>query len=320
MRPSLEPSSSGPDRPSPAGAPGGYERPPLDLARVPTPARVIVGAGLVYLLVLLLPWNRFCLPRGCVVATGVAGVGVLCFLLVVALLVWELAPLLGRRWGLGAAELYVTFGLTGGLFLFTVIRVAVRPDRLPRSLFAWIGLILTVGMGVGAYLRVMRTSASAPGSGLDGSPPPLPPLPVDPQAPTAPLEPPVGQVSGVGAPGAVETAVVGSAPTRVEPPPAAAPEPPATEPAGVAAPEGAAAVDPGPAPASEPVATGALAVEPTTELPTPPEPGEEPDGPPPSVIDAPRPSAPSAAVGRAGRGGRGGRAARRRSAATSAAR
>ena len=251
---------------------------------MPTPARVIVGAGLVYLLVLLLPWNRFCLPRGCVVATGVAGVGVLCFLLVVALLVWELAPLVGRRWGLGAAELYVTFGLTGGLFLFTVIRVAVRPDRLPRSLLAWIGLILAVGMGVGAYLRVMRTSASAPGSGLDGSPPPPPPEPADPEAPTAPLEPPAGQVSGVvGAPGAVEAAAVPSAPTRIEP------SPPATDPAGVAAPGGD-AVDRGLEP-SEAVATGPLAVEPTTELPTPPEPGEEPDGPLPTVIDAAPPPA-----------------------------
>jgi hypothetical protein len=284
MRPNLEPSSSGPDRPAAAGTPGGFERPPLDIARVPIPARVIAGAGLVYLLVLLLPWNRFCLPRGCVVATGVAGIGVLCFLLVLGLLVWELAPLLGRRWGLGASELYVTFGLTGGLFLFTVIRVAVRPDRLPRSLFGWIGLILAVGMGVGAYLRVMKAPVDVPGLGPDAAPPPPPDL-ADPEAPTARLDPPADEPAQAGATAADADV---TAPTRVDPG-----LPPVTSPPGDDRASAGAGIGDATAPASEPDvgsgqgAEGALAVEPTTELPTPPEPDAEPEEPPPAVIDAP---------------------------------
>jgi len=103
-------------------------------------------------IVLFFDWQRVDLGSfGTHSANGWHGWGVLVGLLVIALILWEAAQVLGVKVELPIKPALLSAGLAAGVLLFTVIKFLV--DNEFRHWPAWVGLILAIVIGIGGYLR-----------------------------------------------------------------------------------------------------------------------------------------------------------------------
>jgi hypothetical protein len=129
--------------------------------------RILLGAGGLFLIDLLLPWNRACSLEGCLQARGWEGpFGFLAGVLVIALLLWEGIRLAGVVFTMSVPRAAVTVGAAGGLLLVTPIRLLVKPSIIPlqgRSLFAWLALLLALSLAYGAWMKWVEEAVDAGG-------------------------------------------------------------------------------------------------------------------------------------------------------------
>jgi hypothetical protein len=153
----------------------------FDMSKMDTGHKILLGAGIAYLIVLFLPWQRVCIDlgldipgaSGCASASGASGIGVINLLLVIGLIAWETMGLAGVE--INAPKQLVSAGLVGAIVVFTVLKILVDSEAL--YFFAWIGLILAVVLGYGGWLRwqahqASGGSSSAGGGGGMPAPPP----------------------------------------------------------------------------------------------------------------------------------------------------
>jgi hypothetical protein len=152
----------------------------FDMSKISTAGRILMIAGVLYLIDLFLPWQRACidlgidLPSGgCVSASGASGIGVLNLLLVLALLVWEGLALSNVE--IDAPRPLISAGLAAAIVVFTVLKILVDNDSI--YLWAWIGLILALVIGYGGWMRWQEHQAAG-GTTMGGTAPPPPPGPV----------------------------------------------------------------------------------------------------------------------------------------------
>jgi hypothetical protein len=152
------------------------QRPSFDITKLSTAAKILLGAGILYFIDLLLAWNRKCISGfGCGTLTGWHGIGVLCGILVIALLAWEGALVAGVRMNIGTVQPgLVSAGIAGLLLLFTILRVLIKPSvvtiSVPVFIFGWIGLILSLVIAYGGYMRYVEPAPSS----MTPPPPPSP--------------------------------------------------------------------------------------------------------------------------------------------------
>jgi hypothetical protein len=126
----------------------------FDINKMSTASKILLGAGILYLIDLFLPWNRACaglagLGNFCVSANGIHGIGVLNLLLVIALLAWEGMAVAGVT--VNAPRALISAGIAAALLVFTIIKILVDLDAI--YLFAWIGLLLALAIGYGGWMR-----------------------------------------------------------------------------------------------------------------------------------------------------------------------
>jgi hypothetical protein len=151
----------------------------FDMTKVSTAGRILLIAGVLYLIDLFLPWQRVCidlgvdLPGGCVSASGASGIGVINLLLVIALLVWEGLALSNME--INAPRALVSAGLGAAIVLFTILKVLV--DNQQIYLWAWVGLILALVIGYGGWMRWQEHQAGGGTTSMGGTAPPPPPGP-----------------------------------------------------------------------------------------------------------------------------------------------
>ena len=153
-------------------------RPSFDMSKMSTADKILLGAGILYIIDVLLPWQRACVDiaglSGCDSASGASGIGILNLLLAIALVAWEGMSLANVE--INAPRALISAGLAGGIVLFTILKILVDSESI--YLFAWIGLILAIVIGYGGWMRWQDHQAS--GGGLGGSrtggtaPPPMP--------------------------------------------------------------------------------------------------------------------------------------------------
>ncbi len=141
----------------------------FDISKLSTASKILLGAGALYLIDLLLAWQRVCFVGQCITASGIDGIGVLNLLLVIVLLVWEGLALANVEINIPRA--LVSAGIAAGILLFTILKIIVDNDSI--YIFAWIGLLLALAIGYGGWMRWQEHQAA--GGGMGGTtmgPPP----------------------------------------------------------------------------------------------------------------------------------------------------
>ncbi|HKE54054.1 MAG TPA: hypothetical protein VKC55_04720 [Actinomycetota bacterium] len=151
----------------------------FDMSKVSTAGRILLIAGVLYLIDLFLPWQRVCidlgidLPGGCASASGASGIGVLNLLLVLGLLVWEGLALSTVE--INAPKALVSAGLAAAIVVFTILKILIDNESI--YLWAWIGLILALVIGYGGWMRWQEHQATGGTTSMGGAAPPPPPGP-----------------------------------------------------------------------------------------------------------------------------------------------
>jgi hypothetical protein len=137
-----------------------------------TASKILLGAGILYLIDLFLPWQQECVDAGplgdiCVRASGMSGIGILNLLLVLALIVWEGMAL--ANVDIKAPRALISAALAGGILLFTILKILVDMEAI--ALFAWVGLLLSVAIGYGGWMRWQEHQAAGGTGGMTMGPP-----------------------------------------------------------------------------------------------------------------------------------------------------
>ncbi|MBI4259672.1 MAG: hypothetical protein HY658_03805 [Actinobacteria bacterium] len=152
------------------------QRPGFDISKLSTASKILLGGGIIYLINLFLPWQRVDLgPIGSVSRSGLAGIGVLNLLLVLAIGVMEVLTLANVQVNIGTPVQrgIIDFGLTVALFAFTLIKILVDNEAI--FFLAWLGLILAAVVVYGGYMRWNESKVTTPPP--SAPPPPPPPAP-----------------------------------------------------------------------------------------------------------------------------------------------
>jgi hypothetical protein len=127
----------------------------------PLGAKLILLLSVAFLIEMLAPWQRICAvtsgdePRICGWRTGYEGTnfGVYAAIFAVAILVWELLPVLIPRLSMrGWPTAVVTAILSVALAVCTLVKLI--KDNEFQTIWAWIGLALALAIMLTALIRV----------------------------------------------------------------------------------------------------------------------------------------------------------------------
>jgi hypothetical protein len=157
--------------------PGGF-----DMSKMSMATKIIAGAGILLLIDSFLSWQKACIDTGvigniCAKANAWSGnggfLGVLMGICLIVLLVWEGMQAGGMSGNINLpisaskASAYLGFGVV----VFGLIKFLLAVTN-EGALFAWVGLILILAVGYGAWMKfqepeVATMPPAAPG-GMDG--------------------------------------------------------------------------------------------------------------------------------------------------------
>ncbi len=130
----------------------------MDLSKLTLGSKVVIGAGVLLLIDSFLHWQEISFGP---ISAGVSmwhGWGVLVGLLLIVILVWEAAQIVGVKIALGPlSPSMLTAGLSALLLLFTLIKVLTNNFV---ATWAWIGLVLSAGIATGAWLSMKAAGES----------------------------------------------------------------------------------------------------------------------------------------------------------------
>lgn len=176
-----------------------------------TGAKVVLGATIAFLIVSFFNWYEADLgglDDVVGIDAGVSmwhGVGVVAGLLAIVLLVWQALRLANIELEVGVTPAMITAALALLILLFTLIRVLDGYEFADRTIWLWLGLILSIVIAVGAWMnmraageglsdvRTQLAGAAAAAKGAvdrDETPSQAPPPPSSETAPPADEEAP----------------------------------------------------------------------------------------------------------------------------------
>jgi hypothetical protein len=127
----------------------------------PLGSKVILLLSAALLVEMAAPWQRICAvtsgdePRICGWRTGYEGsnFGAYAAILAGVILVWELLPVVFPRLSMrGWPAAIVTAGLSTALAVFVLLKLI--KDNEFQTIWAWIGLIISIALMVTAWIRV----------------------------------------------------------------------------------------------------------------------------------------------------------------------
>ena len=163
----------------------------MDFSKLTLGSKIVAGAAVLLLIDSFFHWQEVDFGP---ISAGVSmwhGWGVLIGLTVLAILAWEAVQLADTEIPVGPlSPTMVTMLLSALLVLFTLIKV-LSNDYV--ATWAWVGLVLSIAVGVGAWLNMQEAGeslgdlkASVTPSG--SSTPPAPAAPAEPAQPAASAE------------------------------------------------------------------------------------------------------------------------------------
>lgn len=152
----------------------------FDMANMSMASKIVLGGGILLLIDSFLQWQRVCFDFGGI-GGGCAGlnawsgsgsfVGLLMGLCVIVLLIWEGMQAAGMAGNIklpisaSKASAYVGFGVVG----FGILKlILVLTSEVKPSLFGWLGLILILAVGYGAWMRFQEPEGAAPAAPSGG--------------------------------------------------------------------------------------------------------------------------------------------------------
>jgi hypothetical protein len=154
------------------------QRPGFNFNTLSTATKILLIAGVLLLIDTFLAWQSVCggvagIATYCFHAGAMSGsggiFGVLMFIVLLALLGWEIAQLAGAKINLQWSPALVSAALAGAVVLFGVIKLLLAVTNSP-GLGAWIGIILLAAIAYGGYMRWQESKAggTAPGTAPAG--------------------------------------------------------------------------------------------------------------------------------------------------------
>src|SRR6478752_7659318 len=171
-------------------------RHPVDLSRLTLGSKVVAGLGVLLLIDSFLHWQEVSFGP---ISAGVSmwhGLGVIVGLLLLAILAWEAAQIAGIKVAVGPlSPSMVTAALSALLVLFTLLKVLTN-DYV--AVWAWIGLLLSIGIAAGAWLGMKAAGesladlTSSVASAASNAKPAGAPAPATAPDTTAPVSTPTG--------------------------------------------------------------------------------------------------------------------------------
>lgn len=130
----------------------------MDLSKLTLGSKIVAGAGILLLLDSFLHWQEVNFGPISAGVTMWHGWGVLIGLTLLAILAWEAAQLADAKIAVGPlSPSMVTLLLSALLVLFTLIKV-LSNDYVAS--WAWVGLVLSIVVAVGAWLNVQAAGES----------------------------------------------------------------------------------------------------------------------------------------------------------------
>jgi protein-S-isoprenylcysteine O-methyltransferase Ste14 len=131
----------------------------MDISKLSNGTKLTLGGGILALVVSFLHWQSVEPISGISFSRNEwHGWGSLAGIVLLVLLAWELSALFGKRPSLPVSATIVTVLLAALLILFTLLKVLA--DNEFRTFWAWIGLLLSVVVGVGAWMGMQEAGES----------------------------------------------------------------------------------------------------------------------------------------------------------------
>lgn len=130
-------------------------------------AKVVLGAAVAFLIFSFFNWFKVDLgPIGEAGESMWNGIGLVAGLLAIALIVWQAIRLANIKVELGVTPSMITAALAVLLLIFTFIRFIDKPGGgiadsvIDRTIWAWLGLILSIVIVVGAWMNMQAAGES----------------------------------------------------------------------------------------------------------------------------------------------------------------
>jgi hypothetical protein len=158
-----------------------HSRPVRSFWHRPLGSKLIILLSAAFLVEMLAPWTRVCVATGdvgqrkCGWTTGYEGsdFGPYAALFALAILVWELLPVLIPRLSMRGWPTAVVTGLLGvGLALCTLVKVI--EDNEFQTGWAWVGLAIALAVMLIALIRVRYRWGTRGDERSEGTPPTVP--------------------------------------------------------------------------------------------------------------------------------------------------
>jgi hypothetical protein len=127
----------------------------MDFSKLTLGSKIVAGSGILMLVDSFFHWQSV----SYFTPSMWHGWGVLAGLTLLAILAWEAVQLTETKIAVGPlSPSMVTMLLAALLVLFTLIKVL--EDDVARTTWAWIGLLLAIGVGVGSWLNMQEAGES----------------------------------------------------------------------------------------------------------------------------------------------------------------
>jgi hypothetical protein len=136
--------------------------------------QILIGASLLLFIDLFLPWNKFCADLGatdfCVSANGWHRFGLLAGVIAIAIVALEGLAAMGNDVLKGSNKGTILLSMAGVVLVSTILRVLMDSDGLAWG--AWVGIVLSLAVAYGGWLRYQEAPSAGAGPGTTTTTPP----------------------------------------------------------------------------------------------------------------------------------------------------